>query len=106
MTAKLARATDLPLPDDADLRALAIDSARRAIEGVCRAFKPGFDRALRLAPLPDSLRATAQVIEDAHPGQEAAALDVADLRLLAAVVERHAVTWADLDGPLVATLPN
>lgn len=94
----IPRAADLPLPDDAEVRALAVEQARRAAQRLCAVFRPGFDRALRSAPPPDSLRAVAETIEGAHPGQRAAADDARDLRLLAAVLERHAVGWADIDG--------
>lgn len=96
----LARAADLPLPDDAEVRALAVEQARLAVPAICERFRPGFERALRAAPPPDSLRAVAQVIEAAHPGHRAAADDAGDLRLLADVLERHGVGWAEIDAAL------
>lgn len=95
-----ARASALPLPDDAEVRALAVEQARLAVPSICAQFRPGFDRALRLAAPPDSLRAVAQVIESAHPGRRAASDDARDLRLLADVLERHEVGWAEIDAAL------
>lgn len=96
----LARAADLPLPDDAEVRALAVEQARLAVPSICARFRPGFDRALRSAPPADSFRAVAQVVVGAHPGQRAAADDAADLRLLADILERHDVGWAEIDAAL------